>query len=219
MAHFKDIIFQLRTERNFNQEELAKALDVSKSTVGMWETGKRLPGPEKYEEIADYFNVDMDYLYGRTNIRKKIHFDDFGNEYILKSQISKGIKIKVLGRVAAGIPIEAITDIIDTEEIPEELAKTGEFFGLQIKGDSMTPNICNGDIVIVRQQDDAESGDIVIATVNGTDAVCKRLRKYAEGIELVSNNPSYAPMEFNNKEISEKPVCIVGKVIELRRKF
>ena len=82
MAEFKDIILQLRLEKNFNQEELAKALNVSKSTVGMWEIGKRLPGPEKYEEIADYFNVDMDYLYGRTDIRKKFHYDQHGNEYV-----------------------------------------------------------------------------------------------------------------------------------------
>lgn len=82
MAEFKDIILELRNEKHFNQEELAKALNVSKSTVGMWEIGKRLPGPDKYEEIADYFNVDMDYLYGRTDIRKKFHYDQQGNEYV-----------------------------------------------------------------------------------------------------------------------------------------
>ena len=83
----------------------------------------------------------------------------------------------------------------------------------------MTPNICDGDIVIVRQQDDAESGDIVIATINGEEATCKRLRKYHQGIELISNNPSYDPFEFSNEEILNKPVKIIGKVVELRRKF
>lgn len=83
----------------------------------------------------------------------------------------------------------------------------------------MTPNICNGDIVIARQQEDAENNEMVIVTINGTDAVCKRLRKYKDGIELISNNPSYEPMEFSNKEIAEKPVKIIGKVVELRRKF
>ena len=131
----------------------------------------------------------------------------------------KGIVIPVLGRVAAGIPIEAVEEIIDTEEITEEMAKTGTFFGLLIHGDSMIPNICDGDVVIVRQQDDAESGDIVVATVNGTDATCKRLRKYKDGIELIANNPSYEPMDFSNHEIEEKPVRILGKVVELRRKF
>ena len=85
MAEFKDIILALRLEKGFNQEELAKALSVSKSTVGMWEIGKRLPGPDKYEEIADYFNVDMDYLYGRTNIKKKYHYDNVGNEYVFNN--------------------------------------------------------------------------------------------------------------------------------------
>lgn len=83
----------------------------------------------------------------------------------------------------------------------------------------MTPNICDGDTVIVRQQPDAENGETVIALVNGSDAVCKRLRKYKDGIELISNNPSYAPMEYSHKDIEETPVKIIGKVVELRRKF
>ena len=131
----------------------------------------------------------------------------------------KGVVINVLGRVAAGIPIEAITDIIDTEEISQDLAKTGEFFGLQIHGDSMEPRMYEGDVVIVRQQEDAESGDIVIAMVNGYDATCKRLMKYVGGISLISLNSKYDPMMFTNQEIEEKPVRIIGKVVELRGKF
>lgn len=134
-------------------------------------------------------------------------------------QQSSGIKINVLGHVAAGIPINAIEEIIDTEEISEQLAKTGEFFGLQIHGDSMEPRICEGDVVIVKQQPDADSGDIVIALVNGDDATCKRLRKYRDGIELISLNPSYEPMFFSEKDITNKLVRIIGKVVELRGKF
>lgn len=137
----------------------------------------------------------------------------------LANSPSKGVVINVYGRVAAGIPLEMIEDIIDTEEITEEMARTGEFFGLQIKGDSMEPKFSEGDIVIVRQQDDAESGEIVIATVNGNEATCKRLRKYRDGIELISNNPSYEPMFFSNEEIEQKPVRIIGRVVELRAKF
>lgn len=218
MGEFKNIFYKLRSEKNYNQEIMAKELGVSKSTIAMWETGKRLPSPELYEQIADYFNVDIDFLYGRTTIRKKYHYDNQGNEYVL-SDYTKGIKINVLGRVAAGIPIEAVEEIIDQEEITEELARTGSFFGLQIKGNSMEPRICEGDVVIVRQQDDAESGDVVIALINGDDAVCKRLRKYRDGIELISNNPSYDPMYFDNDEIEKKPVRIIGKVVELRGKF
>ena len=108
---------------------------------------------------------------------------------------------------------------MDEEEIPEELARTGEFFGLRISGDSMEPDIHNGDTVIVKRQDDAESDEIVIALVNGNDGVCKRLKKYADSIALISLNPNYEPMYFNQEEIEEKPVKIIGKVVELRRKF
>lgn len=83
----------------------------------------------------------------------------------------------------------------------------------------MEPKISNGDVVIVRQQDDAETGDIVIAMVNGDDAVCKRLRKYKEGLELISNNPNYAPIYFDDETIKTKPVRIIGKIVELRAKF
>lgn len=111
------------------------------------------------------------------------------------------------------------TDTLDTEEINTETAENGNYFSLQIKGDSMEPRICNGDIVIVRQQDDAESGDIVIALVSDDDATCKRLRKYRDGIELISNNPSYQPVFYSNEEMISNPVKIIGKVVELRRKF
>jgi repressor LexA len=224
-VHFKNIILSLRNEKGFSQEQLAKVLHVSKSTVAMWETGQRLPSVEKYEEIADYFNVDMDFLYGRTTIKRKSLFDESGSEYVnskLVTDIShrnRGVEINVLGRVAAGIPIEAIEDIIDTEEISSDMARTGEFFGLKIHGDSMEPRMCEGDVVIVRKQDDAESGEIVIATVNGSDATCKRLRKYRDGIELISNNPAYNPMFYSNEDIENKPVRIIGKVVELRGKF
>ena len=208
MSMFQNILKSLRSSRGLTQDELAKQLKISRSTIGMYEKGARQPDFETLELIADYFNVDTDYLLGRTT-----------KTTYIPHTTRKGVIINVLGRVAAGIPINAIEDIIDNEEITEELAQTGTFFGLKIKGDSMTPNICDGDIVIVRQQDDAESGDIVIATINGEEATCKRLRKYHQGIELISNNPSYDPFEFSNEEILNKPVKIIGKVVELRRKF
>lgn len=186
------------------RQDMCEALGVKYTTFTDWVKGNSYPRIDKIELMANYFGISK---------------SDLVEDRSKRSAKSSGIKINVLGRVAAGIPIEAVTDIIDTEEIPEEMAKTGEFFGLQIHGDSMIPHICDGDIVIVRQQNDAESGDIVIATVNGDEATCKRLRKYKDGIELISNNPSYDPFEYSNEEIESKPVRIIGKVVELRRKF
>lgn len=191
---------------NKNQMDLMNDLSLSSSTVSNWCTGLKLPRMDKVQMLADYFGIlKSDLLESKSKIIGK--------------PTVKGVPIKVLGRVAAGVPIEAIEDIIDTEEISEELAKTGDFFGLKIHGDSMEPRMFEGDVVIVRQQDDAESGDIVIAMVNGNDATCKRLVKYASGIGLISLNQKYKPMMFTNEEIMDKPVKIIGKVVELRGKL
>ncbi len=96
---------------------------------------------------------------------------------------------------------------------------TSEFFGLMVKGDSMSPRIEAGDVLIVKQQSDADSGDVVIAQANGDSACVKKLLKQDDGIVLQSFNPAYAPMYFSNKDIIEKPVQIIGKVIENRQKF
>lgn len=188
------------------QREIAHAIDVSPQTFNTWCQGIAIPRMGKVQRLADYFHI------GKSDL-----IDD--KPISSPRSATRGITINVLGRVAAGIPIEAIENIIDTEEISEELARTGDFFGLQIHGDSMEPKISDGDVVIVRQQEDAESGDIVIATVNGDEATCKRLRKYRDGIELVANNPTYDPIFFSNEDIINKPVRIIGRVVELRAKF
>lgn len=187
------------------QKEIATAIEVSPQTFNTWCQGIAIPRMGKVQRLADYFNI------GKSDL-----IDD---KLTAISSTSHAVIINVLGRVAAGIPIEAIEDIIDTEEITEEMARTGIFFGLQIHGDSMEPRIMDGDVVIVRKQDDAESGDIVIATVNGDEATCKRLRKYRDGIELIANNPTYKPLFYTNEEIINKPVRIIGRVVELRAKF
>lgn len=191
---------------NKNQIDLMTDLSLSSSTVSNWCTGLKLPRMDKVQLLADYFGINKsDLLEDKSALFSKCK--------------RTAVVINVLGRVAAGIPLEAVEDIIDTEEITEEVASTGEFFGLKIHGDSMEPKISNGDVVIVRQQDDADSEDIVIAMVNGHDAVCKRLKKYSGGIMLLSNNPKYDPMVFTDKEIEELPVKIIGRVMELRAKF
>ena len=185
-----------------SRSDMCKALDVKYTTFTDWIKGNTYPRIDKIELMANYFGVSKADLVEDRADRKQ-----------------RGKIINVLGRVAAGIPIEAVEEVIDTEEITEEMASHGKYFGLLIKGDSMLPAICDQDIVIVRQQDDAESGDTVIALVNGDDATCKRLRKYKDGIELIPNNPSFSPMYFTNDDIQRKPVRIIGKVVELRRKF
>ena len=211
MATIAERIKEALSIRNMRQTDLVEKTGIGKSSISTYLSGAYEPKQRNIYKIAKALNVNEAWLMGADVPIDRI-------EVSVNSSHS-GVKIPVLGRVAAGIPIEAIEDIIDTEEITEEMAKTGEFFGLKIKGDSMVPDLYNGDVVIVRKQDDAETGDTVIATVNGDEATCKRLRKYKDGIELISNNPSYKPFEYSNKEILEMPVRIIGKVVELRRKF
>jgi len=88
MREIAEIIKKLRSEKNLTQKQLAEEIGVSKSTVAMWETGDRKPSRELLEQVADYFNVDMDYLYGRTHIRKARLFDEDGNEYVNKEHLN-----------------------------------------------------------------------------------------------------------------------------------
>ncbi len=205
-------IKRLREEKGMSQESLAKLTGYTdRSSITKIEKGLVDLQQSKIELFANALGTTSSELFGWDNNVTPI---TNGSKHK-----KPGVVINVLGRVAAGTPIEAVEDIIDTEEITEELAATGEFFGLQIHGDSMEPKMSKGDVVIVRQQDDAESGDTVIVTINGTDATCKRLRKYRDGIELISTNPSYEPIFFSNEEILNKPVKVIGKVVELRCKF
>lgn len=194
---------ELRISKGISQKNFAAMLNVPPNTYNQWENGKRQPDFAILAQIADYFEVTIDYLLGKTNIPNN----------------SKGVVIPVLGVVPAGIPLEAIEEVLDYEEITEDMARDGKYIALQIKGDSMLPTICNGDVVIVRLQPDVESGETAIVMVNGHDATCKKVVKHTSGITLVPNNPAYEPRYFTNEEISSTPVRILGKVVELRRKF
>lgn len=188
---------------------------------------KNKPSVERLQKIAEFFGVQVDYLTGiseyKTTTEMLKHFDDVTDLPALRNDVKEAVigntLIPVLGQVAAGTPIFASENYIDYEVIPESMSKNGNFFGLKIKGDSMSPRISDGDTVIVRQQNDAESGDVVIVLINGDTATCKRLMKYNDGISLISFNPAYTPMTFTEKEIIEKPVKIIGKVIENRQKY
>ena len=109
---------------------------------------------------------------------------------------------------------------MDYEEITPELARTGTFFALKIQGESMEPKLFEGDIVIIRQQNNVENGEIAVVLVNGQDATVKQIIKQDGGIFLNGFNPSvYTPVFYTNEQIEELSVVILGKVIELRRKF
>lgn len=198
-----DNLRKLRIEKGMQQKELAALLNIKISTYCQYETGKRQPDYATLKKIANYFEVSTDYL--------------LENEIFTNRKI--GVKIPVYGHVAAGIPISAIEDILDYEEISEDETRKGEYFALQIKGQSMEPRIYDKDVVIVRRQSDVDNGDIAIVLVNGEEATCKKIKKTPEGVMLIPLNPDYETMFYSNTQIEQLPVIILGKVVECRSKF
>lgn len=206
---FAEKLKELRQQKGMTQSELAKLLNMQRSTLGMYETGKREPNFEILNMFANFFNVDMNTLMDMNNTSNQN-----------PSSPVRSIKIPVLGTVVAGIPLEAVENIIGWEEISPAMAATGEHFALRIKGTSMEPRICEGDIVVVRKQEDIESGDTAIVLINGGEATVKKVKKTEEGIILIANNMAvYSPHFYSNKDIESLPVQIIGKVVELRGKL
>lgn len=186
------------------KKQFADRIRVPQSTVSEWLSGKTKSYMDHLGDISEEFGVSVDWLLSESGDAPPRR---------------RGVSIPVYGQVAAGIPIEAIEDVEDYEEIPEEMAATGEFAALRIHGDSMEPRILDGDVVIVRRQETVDTGDIAIVMVNGSEATCKKIKKTPEGVILIALNQAYEPMFYSNTDIETLPVRIFGKVVELRGKF
>ena len=194
-------------------------LGFSNALAVKWKRGS-VPRDTTIQKIADYFGVPVSYFSeSDVSATASLAVRMARDPAFAASVQNRGVRVPVYGNVAAGIPIEAITDIEDYEEISQEMAEKGEYAALRIHGDSMEPKMSDGDVVIVRLQETIESGETAIVMVNGGDATCKKIMRTDEGIMLVSTNPKYAPMFYSNKQIEELPVRIWGKVLELRAKF
>lgn len=203
---FSKRLSEMMQRENINQVELSRIIGVSESTVGKWILCKSMPRMGIIQKLADHFHV------GKSYFLEEAPKDS--------SPAGRGVRIPVLGRVVAGIPIEAIEEILDYEEITPEMAATGDFFALQVRGDSMLPTLKDGDVVIVKKQPTVDSGDIAIVLVNGNDATVKEIKESPAGITLIGHNVAvYTPHFYSNHDIESLPIQIIGKVVEMRRKF
>lgn len=228
---------EVRLRCKKTQQEVADFLSVDRTTVAKWEKERHCPDNATLLKLADFFNVSVDYLLGR-DIRQEIIQDITQKGLQLSSSYReaaiggskhvvdltniaavKGISIPVLGSVPAGIPLEAITDVLDYEEISPALAAHGEYFALKIKGNSMAPRICDGDVVIVKKESTIDNGDVAIIMVNGNEATCKEVQFSKAGITLVGwNVTEFQPIFYTREDVETLPVRIVGRVVEVRIK-
>lgn len=215
---FNTVLRELRKKKQLTQAELAKLTGLTVSAISMYENGNREPNFETLEVFADFFNVDMNFLLDKKRASPAAPQDASAP---LSSDRRKIARIPVLGRVAAGIPIEAIENIEDYEErYISVLEDPHDYFALRIVGHSMEPRIWDGDVVIVHKQDDVDSGQIAVVLVNGDDATVKQLKKSSSGITLIGLNPTvYSPHFYTADEVISLPVRILGLVVEVRGKL
>jgi repressor LexA len=199
------IIKKRREQLGISQEQLANILGYkSRSSINKIELNHTDLPQSKIVALAKALSVTPAYLMGWEELEQPTP----------KSNGYPTVRIPVLGDVAAGVPILAQQDIVGYEDIPADMAKTGEYFGLKIKGDSMEPKIHDNDIVIVKSMSDAENNDIVIAMINN-EATCKRLHKYSNSVVLTAINSDYKPIEVTPDE----NIQILGKVVMSISKF
>ena len=196
---------ELRKAKRMTQTDVASLVGIGQSAYSFWESGRSKIDDASLRKLAAIFGVSVDYLLGGDD-------EDSAAEAFLR--------IPVVGSVPAGIPIDAIEDIVDWEEIPQAMTAGGkEYFGLRVKGDSMYPEYLDGDTVIVRRQPCCDNGDVCVVYVNGYEATLKQVKLLEDGgLSLIPRNPTYAPRTFTPEEIAALPVAICGVVVELRRK-
>lgn len=198
------ILKRLRVDNNYTQADISKKLSVAPSTIGMYERNDRTPNTDILKKYTDIFNVSYDYLLGKSN---KENYDNAGYT-----------TVNVYGTVPAGIPLEAVEDIIDTEDLSfKDFSPNKTYIGLKVKGDSMYPKFLEDDTIIVEVTSDCDSYTDAVIYVNGYDATLKTVIKNPNGtITLRPINPSYPPRTYGP---DDEPIKILGIVKEIRRKL
>lgn len=195
-----DIFVQRLREAMFlsgkRQKDICEATGFTDGQMSSWFNGRYRPNAEKMAQIAKCLGVSVDYLVGK---------EEMSPAKLTKPRFKE---IPVLGKVAAGVPLIAQEDIIGSVFTDKNV------FALRIKGDSMSPRIMDGDIVLVRRQDYAEDGDIVIAMIED-EATCKVFRKQHNTISLLPFNQIYAPLFYTEQD----DLKIIGKVVESRHEW
>lgn len=198
-------IKRLREELNMTQQELADKLEGAKSTVAMYEKGDRKPSLEVLVKLSEIFNCSIDYLLGKTDVRKPVENINSSKRYYM---------CPVYGRISAGQPNWAEECIDGRFPIDVDLMNIinpEECFFLKVNGESMNKEIQNGAYALIRKTDFVENGDIAVVLVNGFDATLKKFSKQGDLIilEPMSNDSSFTTQVYDKST----EVKVIGKYI------
>lgn len=201
-------IAELRKQKHTTQKQLADFLNVGEPCISLWERGKRSPNVEQLQKMASFFNVTIDYLTGVSPVNCDLPAELL--PYVV--ELPRNF-VPLVGQVVAGVPVESSEYIESFVAVSYNDYKN--YFALRIKGESMTnARINDGDIAIIRKQNTAEDGDIVVALVDGEQTI-KRFKRYGENIFLMPENPKFSPIPITE----ETDFIILGKIAEIRIKL
>lgn len=205
-------ILRLLSESEFDQKTFANQIGVKQQVITDWKAGRNKSYPKYLEKIADCLNVTTDYLLGKSPVRHN-------TMEILRTDSSSYVPVPVVGSVAAGYTALAETDIIGYELVDTSVLTDGyEYAWLKVKGDSMAPLILEGDLVLIRLQEEVDSGDLAVVIVDEEDGVIKRVQYSTNKVTLVSENAeNYPPRVFSGKDVNR--LRIWGKAVEIKRKL
>lgn len=198
---FSDTLKRLRIEKGFTQEQLAKALKISKSSISMYENGKREPDFETEELIADFFNVSIATLRGK-------------NSFLKDSFIAPTGTVPVYGSIPAGFP--ALAEQYIEDYILTTMPNPHDYFALRVKGTSMiNAGIVDGCKVLCHKQNTAENGQIVACRLNGDEATLKRFKQQDDMVVLLPENPEYEPRIVPVSKFESGEAEIIGVVKQI----
>jgi repressor LexA len=217
-------ITKLIDTKNVMGKDFATAIGVTPSTISEWKGGRQSP-ISHINKIADYFDVSVDYLLGRTDSpasfpNPKVLPDDYLPEGAIPLSEVQLVRIPIMGTVKAGTGGYAHDEIQGYDFITkEELngSDASEVFYLRVNGDSMEPDLYEGDLVLVRKLPSVDSGALAVVIVDGEEGVVKIVEYGRNWIELISFNDKYAPRRFENAEVER--VYIVGEVVASKRNY
>lgn len=200
---------KLREKKGVYQKDVAAYLGVERTTYVKYENGDSEPSFEMLGKLADYFDVSIDYLLGREGKDPVALLGGFPME--------KQGRRPIYGTVSAGLGQYVEGDDFLGFETVDAKYNTEDYFYLRVKGNSMAPLIGDGDLLLIHKQEAVDSGELAVLLVDGEEGFVKKI-EYGHGVvRLISENPYYPPLCFNGQEAAR--VRVVGKVVEMKRKF
>ena len=214
MSIFNVRLRELRQSKKLSQYELSKFLGISKSSVNMYERGEREPSLETLEIIGDFFNVDLDYLLGKSDIKNRFQQIIFPPPILADDTVD----IPVIGEIAAGYNMLANEEWNgETVSVPASYLKgrtVTDFFVLSVKGSSMYPHYQDGDKVLILKQDHVlNNGDVAAVLYDSECATLKKIEILNDLVRLVPINPEYEPKEIKGADLERYYVLGVPRLL------